>query len=253
MDKERQEQLLEEYEDAAFRVLMKHVAQTEGAWLNEETERLESDPDFAVPEEIDRHAIQTIRSAFAKQRRRKRMIQFCCGLSKVAVVFLVLSALFGTAYALSPELRGAVRNVMFDFSNGHSTLTFSQDSLLAPASPVQEGQAWMGYRLPDVLGRFTLSEVNHSGDYVRAEYLDSQRSIKVTIFCGTSMNFDTEDAVSQKVIVNGNPGLLSRKEEKLILSFGDMASECFVYLNSMNVPAEELISFAEQFEYFNQP
>ena len=55
----RTEQLYESYEDALFALLMDKVAKAEGARLLEENERLQNDPNAAVPEHIDKACMDT--------------------------------------------------------------------------------------------------------------------------------------------------------------------------------------------------
>ena len=50
----REEQLMQEYEDLTFKILMDRVSQAEGARLLEENERLLADPAAAVPESVQR-------------------------------------------------------------------------------------------------------------------------------------------------------------------------------------------------------
>lgn len=50
----RHERLLEEYEDAYFALLMEEVAKQEGERLEALNETLQSDPEAAVPEELEK-------------------------------------------------------------------------------------------------------------------------------------------------------------------------------------------------------
>ena len=57
----KHERLLEEYEDAYFALLMEEVAKKEGERLEALNEALQSDPEAAVPESLDRRCMETIR------------------------------------------------------------------------------------------------------------------------------------------------------------------------------------------------
>jgi hypothetical protein len=64
----RHEQLLENYEDAYFALLMEEVAQQEGERMEKLNQELQADPNAAVPAELDRRCLKTIDRCFAKQR-----------------------------------------------------------------------------------------------------------------------------------------------------------------------------------------
>ena len=66
----RREQLQERYEDALFELLMDDVFEMEGETLLQECERLNADPDAAIPEELDRKCRRLIRSSRRKERAR---------------------------------------------------------------------------------------------------------------------------------------------------------------------------------------
>lgn len=62
------EQLQEEYEDALFSLLMYDVAELEGRRAEEENERLLSDPNARVPEDLDRKCLQLINRHFLRKK-----------------------------------------------------------------------------------------------------------------------------------------------------------------------------------------
>ena len=122
----RREQLIENYEDALFAVLMDKVAEEEGAKLREENRRLKEDPDAAVPEHVDAVARETIRKAFAGQKRRSALKTIGRVVNKVAVVVLICSVLFATAYAAFPEVQLRTLNLLIQSSDVASKLTWQQ-------------------------------------------------------------------------------------------------------------------------------
>ena len=66
----RHEELQDRYEDALFALLMDKIAMVEGEEVLEEIERLKSDPEAAIPEDVDRRCLQTIQRHFAKRKAR---------------------------------------------------------------------------------------------------------------------------------------------------------------------------------------
>ena len=66
----RYEQLLEDYEDAYFALLMDQVAKQEGERLEQQNQELIEDPNFEVPETTDQKCLRTIERCFARQQRQ---------------------------------------------------------------------------------------------------------------------------------------------------------------------------------------
>ena len=53
----RHEQLVENYENALFELLMEGVIEREGEQIEKENEQLKNDPDFAIPPELDKRCM----------------------------------------------------------------------------------------------------------------------------------------------------------------------------------------------------
>lgn len=100
------EQLVENYEDALFKLLMEAVIEHEGKQIQEEIDRLNSDPSFSVPPELDRRCLRTIN----KTTRRKRALhtgkKVYRVFSKFSVAAVIALALFTSAYAAFPGCQG---------------------------------------------------------------------------------------------------------------------------------------------------
>ena len=71
------EQLIEQYEDARFALLMEELAEEEGAELLRLNDALLTDPAAAVPKGAERRGEQLIGAAFAKRRRCRKRAQGC--------------------------------------------------------------------------------------------------------------------------------------------------------------------------------
>lgn len=56
-----QDELIEQYDDATFAILMEQVIQAEGTWAMEENERLKQDPAATVPKEMENLCLKTIK------------------------------------------------------------------------------------------------------------------------------------------------------------------------------------------------
>ena len=108
----REEQLMQEYEDLTFKILMDRVSQAEGARLLEENERLLADPAAAVPESVQRRTEKTIQDAF--DGRKKEFVHRSLRRAlKVAVIAAILLATTATVvFAVSPTARAKMKNTI---------------------------------------------------------------------------------------------------------------------------------------------
>ena len=108
----RYEQLLEDYEDAYFALLMDKVAKQEGERLEQLNQELIEDPNFEVPETTDQKCLRTIERCFARQQRRTALRSATRILHFAAIVVAVSVLLFTTAFAVSEDFRVATRNLL---------------------------------------------------------------------------------------------------------------------------------------------
>ena len=85
----RHEQLVENYENALFELLMEGEIEREGEQIEKENEQLKNGPGFSVPPELDKRCMASIKKA-CRRRRSGQLGRKAYGvLSKVAVVVLV--------------------------------------------------------------------------------------------------------------------------------------------------------------------
>ena len=61
MKSEREKTLIENYEEAAFALMMDRKMQEDGEKLLQENERLGSDPDFLLPDGMDERCLRLIK------------------------------------------------------------------------------------------------------------------------------------------------------------------------------------------------
>lgn len=119
------EKLKENYEDALFALLMDEVAQREGERALELNRQLQSDPNAAVPEDIQRHCEETIRIAFTKKQRRKN---FGKVLKMLAVAAVVGALMFTAAFAASEKFRASTLNALMTVLDKGTDITFRNNS-----------------------------------------------------------------------------------------------------------------------------
>lgn len=206
----RQEELQDRYEDALFALLMDKIATAEGKEALEEIEQLKNDPDAAIPEDVDKRCMQTIRRHFAKQRVHA-VGHFTMKVVKCAVMAAGIAGLmFTAAFAVSGDVRSTTLNWMIEVFDTDTTLRFvGETGDIAP-------QLRVGW-LPDgyVLDNCGYSSVSTWYTYQNTD--NQYIQIKCTSAFGTTMSVDTEGADVQYVEINGYQAMLIKKESDLQL------------------------------------
>ena len=145
----RREELQEAYEDAMFALLMDYVAESEGKKALEENRALQEDPDAEVPQEVRRACLKEINRAFRKQSARSVGRITMKVINKVAIVALVGTLLFSTAFAVSPEFRAGTLNMLVNTLNESVDFQFSSGSVPEKSSLEDLKPSWVpeGYEL----------------------------------------------------------------------------------------------------------
>ena len=128
------EYLQDQYEDAYFALLMHEVAEQEGMRLEQLNRELQTDPDAAVPEEIDRKCLKTIHRYFAQKRRAGYWRTSKKLLGRVGIAAAIIMLLFTTAFALSEEFRVTTFNLLITIDEKYTELHMEKNEDLAPAT-----------------------------------------------------------------------------------------------------------------------
>jgi len=240
------ERLIEDYENAYFAVLMHDLAEHEGKQLIVENEKLRNDPLFSVPKSVQMRAIKTIRNAF---KREKCLSVVKCSkrlVSTAAVFFLIISALFTTAYSAVPEVRAATLNLLIKVSDVSTLLTMSSENDQDITNDFSGDDTLMGYALPNLPhGYDLLYQEAIPGQSATRYYNDSEENyICISIVSGNehTLSIDSENAIStQQVYINGFKGLLINKNDRTCVTIADTDRGYFVSIYGSNVDDDVLI------------
>ena len=212
------EELMEKYEDALFELLMDEVAQMEGEKAIQLNEKLNLDPQYAVPESVQKRCEKAIRSSLAKQEHKRVGKRAFKVFQRVSVAAMTAMLLFTTAFAVSEPVRLWSLNALLTINEEFGEIQFTEDRTAQtppPADPDLEyhyniGLEYVpeGYEVAD--GR-TSSNGNSS-----VTYMDQNgNNIRVSVrqFSSSDIyHFDTEDADIQSVQVQGNNAQLITKQ-----------------------------------------
>jgi hypothetical protein len=242
----RREQLIDNYEDALFAVLMDKVAQDEGAKLREENQRLQEDPAAEVPERVDAVARQTIRKAFAGQNRRSALHVAKRVLNTVAMIVLICSAIFATAYAAFPEVRVKTLNLLIQSSDVASKLSLVRENEIdEPNDGVLV--VLCGYSLPQ-LGGFSVQgkDEDKHGGWVKYENAENA-TIRISIVTNGTEYIDTESADNiEELTINGHPGMIVEKNNSIVITWTEEDQRTHITLSCKDLNMNFAIQAAEQ-------
>ena len=120
----KREQLMEEYEDALFALLMDEVMQIEGEEAIRWNEELKLDPQYAVPENITHQCEKTIKNEFRKKERKLVKQSAYKIFQKISVAVMITMLLFTTAFAVSEPLRRITLNALLTINEQFSKFNF---------------------------------------------------------------------------------------------------------------------------------
>ena len=247
----RHEQLVENYENALFELLMQGVIECEGEKIEKECELLRNDPEFSIPPEMDRRCLKTIARACRKKRYRQLGGKVYKALSTVAVVVLIVLVLFTSAYAAFPSVRTGVLNLLIEVSNAATTLRLvdAQPDELNSESGIHLGN----YTYGGIPNGYVLESSRETSMVWRHYYINGDGSyIAITANAGekAELRVNTEDAVCVKEIeINSFNGLLVGRENDTILALADGDFNGFITIIADRLDEAELFEIAETFEY----
>ena len=122
MNEQKKQKLLEQYDDAAFALLMDEYAEEEGARLMAEFEAAQAAGQVPeMPQELDKQCRRMIRRDSAQKRRRQTAHRFGKTAVKAAVAVLVFIGLMTTVVMSVDALRVPVLNFIVEQYDGFSS------------------------------------------------------------------------------------------------------------------------------------
>lgn len=239
----RHEELQEQYEDALFRLLMDKVATEEGKLALEENERLKNDPNAAVPEDVDKRCMQTIRRHFAKQRVYTAGRFTARAMKRVVMAAGVAALLFTGAFAVSETVRVNTLNLMIEVFDTNTTFRFGNQQGDRVVPQISAGWLPEGYALEDQGS----DQISSWSTYQKSE--NETLYIDYTLTYGATISVDTEDAEIEYVDINGERAMLISKENELQLVWATDDNTGFVGLIAFGMCQDDLIHVANDLIY----
>ena len=209
----RHEELLEKYTDAYFALLIEEVSIDEGSRLDRVNEMLRQYPNVAVPEALNQRCIQIIDRYFAVQRRQKTLQSLKKVMYRVAVLVMIASTLFTTAYAFSESFR-----MLIGRFGTHAQLRLEAPvTIKNTATPYDISAEW----LPD---GYVFTEERRSSQSIWKQYAAADaRLIEVSTYIdpNVTISLDSEDAEVKPLEIQGKSALMIEKEGDVQIAWVD--------------------------------
>lgn len=238
----RREQLQDRYEDALFALLMDDIATIEGQKAEEENRRLQNDPSAAVPEDVDRRCMKTIRRHFAKQKARATGRFTLKTMKRVAIAAGIAAILFTTAFATSETVRVRTMNLIIQIFEESTDFQFTRGN---DGEALSLNVGW----LPE---GYSLVDQGNDGLEIWYDY-QTQDEEWLMINCkktdGLVSSIDTEDAEVEYIQIQGSEAMLVEKGTSWQLVWSANDNAVFVGIIGSNISRADIIHIASELQY----
>lgn len=221
MNEKKKLELLDQYDDVTFALLMDEYAEEEGARLRREFEDAQAAGEVTdPPDALDEKCLQMIHRDFARKRGKENVRKIIRMTSKVAVAVMVFLGIAATTIMSVDALRIPVLSYLVEHFGEYSSIDFSgqaeMESLGATQNPLLD-------LLPE--GYFEVFYEENDG-LISSMYENDERNY--ILFSMTSATgeywFDSEGATCTNVVL-GNCEAILIEEERLQMIWVDEDSQ----------------------------
>lgn len=255
MNMNKKEDLIEQYEDAAFALMMSEYAEQEGNRLLQEFEEAKARGEVPpVPADLDQKCRELIRKAYEKERGKERIKKFVCFAGKTAAIWFVAIGICSTLVLSVEALRTPVINFIVEQHEKFTTIHIGKDPSLTPSTQpktdsstkTQSGTPLDGM-LPDGYNALQYN-VRDDGSFVAFyENINCDYIMLSSTIGNGRMNLDTEDATISTIVILGHPGYLVEKGQELTISWYQENNNTSYQLRSTHILFADLWMIAEKY------
>lgn len=207
MSENKKLELLDQYDDVTFALLMDEYAEEEGARLRKEFEEAQAAGEVSdTSDALDEKCLQMIHRDFAKKRGKENVRKIIRMTSKVAVAVMVFFGVVSATIFSVDALRIPVLTFFVEHFDGFMSINSNENQDLHSKDPCM--------MLADLLSD-DYYQIDYSFDedleYVR--YQNNQgETVTLSIYApGIEMNIDTEDAGYSEVNIGDYRAILLNK------------------------------------------
>jgi hypothetical protein len=242
LNEQKKQKLLEQYDDAAFALLMDEYAEEEGARLMAEFEAAQAAGQVPeMPQTLDEQCRRMIRRNSAKKRGKQAARRFGKVAVKAAVAVLVFLGLVTTVVMSVDALRIPVLNFIVEQYEKYSSLQLNNDAQNTDANLANEyllgllpDDYYIISKTDDPIFKITMYE-NDIGDLVQ--------------FCITqtngTYNIDTEDAIVSEIVLGDYKAILLEEDGYQAIWY-DSANSIVYNFRATGFTKETFLNLCEQ-------
>lgn len=259
MNSKSREELVEQYEDVAFALLMSEYAEQEGNRLLREFEEAKAKGEvLEIPAALDTKCRMMIRQAYEKQRRKERMNRILRTMGRTAAMLFVTLGVCTTLVFSVEALRTPVINFLIEQHERFTSIDFDQEVTGDPVQDVDSTHIGEGGDESPLDGlvpeEFELSRYTVRDDgsilILYKNLMGGSIRFTTTVSQG-NLNLDTEDANCESVEVSGYSGIFIEKDGELRVSWFDGEKNLAYQLRAVGLSVADFWSLAEQVANFS--
>lgn len=250
MNGKSREELIEQYEDAAFVLLMSEYAEQEGNRLLREFEEAKAKGEVPeVPAALDAKCRKLIRQAYENKHRENKVKEFLRAAGRVAAMLFIALGVCTTLVFSVEALRLPVINFLIEQHERYTSIDFdkemtdasTQDTKLPASSEASLLDAFIpnGYKLYN----YTVRDDGSVSVIYRSENGGSI-FFSTTVLAG-NLNFDSEEANTKRIMIAGFEGLQIEKDSVLKITWFDTEKSMAYQLRADVLNNAELWELAE--------
>lgn len=236
----RKEFLQERYEDALFALLMDDVATTEGERALAENENINNNSNISISADLQQKCRKTINRSFSNKRMHNTSRVFSKVVTRIAVIALIGTLLFTTAFAASPSFRAKTLNFMIEVFDEGTAFRATGEQM--DISNIEITTKW----LPD---GFSLADEFQDAAMIWKQYQSRTGQVfEINVRKlgeGDATAFDTEDAKSEGITIQGHTAMKVMKNNCVQIVWAQEDLGVVIEVFGENIEADTTIIFAE--------
>lgn len=255
----KHDQLMEQYEDTLFALLMESIAESEGQKELLRNEELADSSEFEVPDSADRQMEEMIRKAVEKKHRTRKLQFIRPAAKRIALIAATAALMFTVAYASVEEFRVFTLNTIIEVFDSYTRISFTGDSMTDEYSNQHYGITvdW----LPE---HYTIFAGWDNPGHTFAAFKDDVGSvIEINVDTYSSAivyNVDTEACTKKDLTMHGFPASIYVKDPEVVraryvdnphitsemtIIWIDEINRIITMIHATNLTEEEMIRIAE--------
>lgn len=250
MNGKSREELIEQYEDAAFALLMSEYAEQEGNRLLREFEEAKAKGEVPeVPAALDAKCRKMIRQAYEKKRCENKVKEFLRAAGRVAAMLFIALGVCTTLVFSVEAVRTPVINFIIEQTEWFTSIDFENDM---SGEPTQDAvpAAMVDTSLLDAFipsGYKLYKSTAKSNGSIAVIYKSENGGniVYITTVCEGNLNIDTEEADAKKIEIAGFEGFYIEKDGVIKITWFDIENGVAYQLRANALTEADFWALAE--------